>query len=94
MGHPVIADNRKEIQGNIDAMSSVTLHRHIDKIPGISSFTYYIGGAFTFFPYHIGDEWFSSISHIASGAGKVRYVVPSSSKVLRKTFVAQEIQAP
>lgn len=55
---------------------------------------YYIGGAFTFFPYYIENEELSSISCIATEAAKGLDVVPSSFQGQFGAFVAQVLLAP
>lgn len=45
---------------------------------GISRCMYYVGRAFTFFPYHVEDESISSISFLRLGVAKVWYVANSA----------------
>lgn len=49
-------DKAKKEYRNIDPLNPVTLLCHFDKVPGMSCFRYYLGGAFTFYLYHIEDE--------------------------------------
>lgn len=76
---------------NIDNINKTTLLRHMEDMPGINSCMYYIGGAFTFFSYHIEDECLSSVSFLCSGKEKVWYVANSASQTSFERVVASSV---
>lgn len=76
---------------NLDTISSVTLLKHIENVPGVNCLIYYTGDAFTIFPLQVEDEDLSFISYLSSGFSKVWYVILASHKTRFESFVAAKI---
>lgn len=53
---------------NIDYVKFATLLKYVEDSPSINSCTYYIPGAFIFFPFHEIAEQLLSIPYLGSGA--------------------------
>lgn len=63
--------------------------RSID-MSAINNCMNYIGGAYTFVPFHVEEEHLSSLSYNVSELAIIWYIVPSAHKTSIEAFVAQK----
>lgn len=54
-----------------DKINDMTLLKHVDPRPGITRCMFYIGTAFTYFPYHAEDDDLALVQYLGEGASRV-----------------------
>lgn len=88
----ILSVRRRHVKTRIiDTVNEVELVPHVEEVPEIHTCMYYIGGAITNFPFHIGVEQLSSTSFPCTGEPKIWYTIPSSNQTAFKDFVASQI---
>ena len=79
---------------NIRNLNTHGLLRHAEQMHGINIPMYYVGGAFSYFPYHVEDEDLCSLSYLHYGSPKIWYVTPPSNKISFERFVGLHVLNP